>query len=730
MSDQLEGSKAFVAQSARRRLSTSVSGTALLALSFLVGLTYAFVVLGPRPLNPTDVSWMADMDPSTAYLGWAFFRQESHLAFPLGWQHAAGYPLGAPAASFDCIPLLAMGAWLVRGILPENFQYLGLYFVLCSVLQFYFGYRISRRACGNDAIAGIAGGALFLVAPAFTWQAKLGDFVQASHWLILAALDQFLATAARPSTAQILWSAAVCFIAASINPYIAVMVLLISCATCVRPSMGREKCLGRVGLGLGAALCSTLLGFVLFGFIRTGDISQFIGGGYGFYSMNLLAPIDPQVHESLVLRQQPIFRGQYVGYNYLGLGLLLLGFAAIARTPSSFRVLFRRTAVPVLIVFGLSWLLALSTKATVGTRVLYDLPVPRLVMDALASFQCSGRLFWPAYYLIFTAVIATTFRAFRDRWLYVALTAALIVQWLDLGSLRTASREHWQSALTPALPAEAPWSDLGRMHKHLLVLPPWQCSADTPGGTNSHTIFGRLALQQHMTVNTIFVGRISDSQYNFFCNEQIAKVEQDGLRTDTAYVFAKSMVGRLIGLDYGGNYCRHEEQYILCSRAAGRSGLDPAVLGDIEILHRGDRISFAGSNKIADRLIGRGWSFPEAWGRWMRGHSATLVFRLPGEPTGDLRIELSVVPFIPPTHSRQSLTVLANGKLVTQQTFEQGTSSDVHIVIPKQMIGGDGLVRLELHSVDPISPAALGLSADTREFSIGVTQLRIHEAEN
>src|SRR3978361_1534276 len=50
----------------------------ILALSCGLGLAYAYIVVGPRVLNPFNVSWLVE-DPATEYLGWAFFRQEPHL---------------------------------------------------------------------------------------------------------------------------------------------------------------------------------------------------------------------------------------------------------------------------------------------------------------------------------------------------------------------------------------------------------------------------------------------------------------------------------------------------------------------------------------------------------------------------------------------------------------------------------------------------------------------------
>jgi hypothetical protein len=699
----------------------------VLSFSIAVGFANALVVIGRRVLNPLDVSWLSG-DPATAYLGWAFFRQENQLTIPLGWSGAIGYPFGEPAAYFDSIPLLATIVWIVRTIIPGGFQYFGIYFLFCSVLQFYFGYRISRQVCGGDNIAGVLGGGFFLSAPAFTWRA-FGHFAVGSHWIILAALDQLLSASARPSPARIAWIGVICFVAASINPYIAAMTVLVTCATYVRPLLHDVRCLGGCCIGLGIALCSALLAFVLFGFITTADVSQYTGGGYETYSMNLLAPIDPQVYGSLVLKQQPINPGQYEGYNYLGLGVLLFGLISIARRPSTLICLPLRRTTPPFVVLGISLLLALSTKATFGPFVLYHAPLPRPITDALTSLRASGRLFWPGYYLIFTGIIAAAFRSFRRPWLHAALAIALIIQFLDVAPLRVAVHQHWQAAAAPSLPSDASWHYLGQTQRHLVVLPPWQCSPeDTPGGMDGYAIFGRIALSQHMTINSFYVGRYNGTQTKFFCTEQPSQIEHDGLQGDTAYVLRMDKGRWLVGLQDGGNNCRYIDQYVLCSQVPGKSGLDPAILQDVVELHGGDVVAFSNKSQAADNLIGPGWSIPEPWGRWMLGRSAALVFKIPGHPRKDMRIKLSVSAFIPQSHPRQRVDVLANGELLTQQTFELGSDSEVSLVIPARLVGNDNLVRLVFNLPDAISPANLGLSIDQRQLSIGVMQLRVDDA--
>jgi hypothetical protein len=334
----------------------------ILALSSAAGFAYAIIVVGMRVLNPLDLSWLAH-DPATSYLGWAFFRREAHLTFPLGWSGAIGYPFGEPAAYFDSIPLVAAVAWPFRGTIPEDFQYLGLYFVLCCILQFYFGFRISCNLCNGNKLAGLLGGGLFLIAPAFTWRA-FGHFALTSHWLILAALDQLLRAPLRPSLAQFARSGVTCLVAGAINPYIAVMTLLLTSASYIKPVLCRSNCLGRSCAGVAMSLCAMLLGLTLFGFVRGSDASQYTGVGYGLYSMNLLAPIDPYSYGALLLRQQPSRPGQYEGYNYLGLGILLAGLVSVARKPSSVACLLARPTAPALAVFAISLLLALSAQAT------------------------------------------------------------------------------------------------------------------------------------------------------------------------------------------------------------------------------------------------------------------------------------------------------------------------------------------------------------------------------
>ncbi|MGE4045857.1 MAG: DUF6311 domain-containing protein, partial [Acetobacteraceae bacterium] len=404
---------------------------AILLLSVSLGCLYAYLLVGPRVLNPLDISWLRG-DPATTYLAWAFLRQETALTMPLGQISAMGYPIGVPIAYFDAIPPLAIFGWLIRSLLPQDFQYFGLYMLLSATLQFYFGFRISRRIAGGDLWAGVLGGCFFLTAPAFTWRAH-GHFALTSQWILLALLDQLLGATTQANRSRIAWTGALCFIAGAINPYITLMALVICGGVYIRPLLGRDRDLGRAAAGLAVAAGAAGLGLLLFGFLITTDVTQYIGDGYQQYSMNLLGPIDPEFPGALLIRQMPIRNAtQMEGYNYLGLGLLLLAVVSLARCPALLGRLVRPSWLPVLLVFAASLLLALSVQVTFGSRMLFSLPLPHPVVTALSTFRASGRLFWPGYYLVFAGVLAVAFAAFRGRRLYVALGVALLIQVLDL----------------------------------------------------------------------------------------------------------------------------------------------------------------------------------------------------------------------------------------------------------------------------------------------------------
>src|SRR5271166_4558330 len=127
---------------------------------------------------------------------------------------------------------------------------------------------------------------------------------------------------------------------------------------------------------------------------------QFGGGGlpfklYGQYSMNLLSPLLPQQSGLLPGLGGVIDAtgGQYEGFNYLGLGLLL---GSILLLPFEIDWLRRnlRAHLLLFIAFAALTAFALSDRVFAGHWLLYELPMPPLLNPVLGTFRSSGRFFW------------------------------------------------------------------------------------------------------------------------------------------------------------------------------------------------------------------------------------------------------------------------------------------------------------------------------------------------
>jgi hypothetical protein len=653
------------------------------------------------------------------------------LSLPLGWSRALGYPLGEPIAWLDCVPIVALLLWPLRDILPWDFQYLGLIFAFNCVLQLYFGYRISWHLTGHSRLVAIAGALLFLVAPPFVFRSS-GHFPLTSHWLILAALILYFTSSAAPTKWRLAAGAALCFLAATIHAYIMVMVLLIDTGAHLRAAMSSKEVAGAslgarlywIGLRVGISLASAIAGLIIFGLLRPLELLAYAEGGYGAFSMNLLAPIDPGNFGALVLKPQPqVGILQYEGYNYLGLGVILLGTLALGRRPSLFvRNLCRREAAATWLICAVSLFLALSLKATVGSWTIYDISVPLPVFEALSAFRASGRFFWPAYYLLLCGVITLAFAAFGRRWVALALSCALLIQVADTRSLYNFIQARWNSTSAHSFTDGADWQTLGRSHAHLIVEPPWQCNdANTPGGRNSFWTFGILAAKLNMTINSFFAGRLSSQQLDYFCRRQPSQIARDGLESNTAYVF--STANQIVSLSLGSHYCRLVDEVVLCTADTGRQGMEPALLSTVPITPTDVSVSFTPGSE-GGKLLGRGWSIPESWGRWSDGDEAVLILRFADVSRG-ADFHLSLAPFVMPGHD-QRVEVSANGNAVARWRFTTPDAQDVSFHIPAAYVRPDGIVSLTFSLPDASSPRSFGLSADARQLAFRLIGVRIN----
>lgn len=278
-------------------------------------------LMGVRIVDPQEIEWiLGGQDARWYYLDFEFFRREP-WTWPPGRITRLLYPVGTSVGNTDSLPLLSLPLKLVSGWLPDEFQFLGFWMLACVALQGVFAALLVRAAGGSWLYQSLAL-FFFLVTPsAVPSVERVG--LHTARWLTMASLWLYVRPANRLGRDLAAW-AVVIAVAGLTHPYSCVMVVPLALAYYVRRwALDREVSLP--GASICLAALALLLGtcWLLGGYFTVSSL-QSLNGTLGSWSMNILSPINPMGHRSLLPSLPLATGGQYEGFHYLGLGVLLL----------------------------------------------------------------------------------------------------------------------------------------------------------------------------------------------------------------------------------------------------------------------------------------------------------------------------------------------------------------------------------------------------------------------
>ena len=108
-------------------------------LFILISLFTTFIILGTYFINISNTRWIHNVgsDVSPSHVGWFFFKNDV-WRFPLGINPNYGDEIGSSIIYSDSIPILALFFKLIGSILPENFQYFSIWFLICFFFTVIF----------------------------------------------------------------------------------------------------------------------------------------------------------------------------------------------------------------------------------------------------------------------------------------------------------------------------------------------------------------------------------------------------------------------------------------------------------------------------------------------------------------------------------------------------------------------------------------------------------------
>ena len=497
----------------------------------------AFVLIyGVKILNPLYTDWLlTGGDPSQHYLGWEFFRR-SDWYFPLGLTDQLAYPLKTSVIYTDSIPIFAVFFKLFRSILPQQFQYFGIWGLLCFVLQGYYAAKILGERSSSKTVI-LAGSIFFIVSPIMVFRMYYHTAL-AAHWLILLAIYFYFKHEKeyRDIFKPVMQWGILGILIGSIHLYFVPMcgAILLGYILC---SIWKERKI-RIrffypGISFSVGLFLTV--YLLGGFSSGADTGT---NNLGLFSFNLNAFLNPMSYSTLLkntsLWDWPFYtQGQYEGFSYLGMGIILLCACGIVlmiknicrrKKPSVYQIM------TVLMSVGLI-VMAASPTITWNDKLLLQLPYSSTIYKYWGIFGSCGRMAWPVVYflMVFGITSIGNMKWKRKEIAGVVLILACMVQVVDLSGQLYKRHENYSEKVVYQSPLTGTvWDDIitSGEYKHVV----WVTHNVDHNDVIQVAIY---AMRNDMTMGNFYFARGIDKR-------DIIEEQLQNTAEDCVYVFLKS----------------------------------------------------------------------------------------------------------------------------------------------------------------------------------------------
>ncbi len=457
-------------------------------LSAIIGILVFSFYFDFTIADPSNINWLyrSGGDLSQHYYGSYYFRLDD-WHFPLTKTVLLNNPEGFSIIFSDSNPLLSLIAKLFKFIFPPEFQLLGIWYLICWTLQSVFGYLLIFKLTKNNIYA-LLSGLLFCLLPTQIFRIPHENLV--TFWIILWTLYVYVDTEIPAKKKQILFFT-IFAISSLIHAYITFMAIFISAAWYIKELIQLSKEEDRKNLlfflKITATLsCSFLIFLWVFGYFYNNPQSKGLLG-FGTYAMNLNAPFNPLEEVfSTFIKPLPTQEGHYEGYQYWGLGIIILfSFISILLVKKYFNeyksqlgfffalvlvfIFFthqeeisayeRFLPIAFFMIFGiinfsiykenetsLLWLiipasicyiLALSNKIALGNVTLFEFKLTGEEFYAafFRTIRSSGRLFWVTTHILLLAALILTYKNLSIKASYWVICLVIGIQFLDLSKL-------------------------------------------------------------------------------------------------------------------------------------------------------------------------------------------------------------------------------------------------------------------------------------------------------
>ena len=690
----------------------------------ILGSIAFIVVVGFKILNPNNVAWLlADFDMTLEYLGWSFYRH-GPWTFPLGLNPNFGLDIGSSIIYSNSLPVFALIFKPLSPFLSEPFQFWGIWILLCFLLQAWFAWILIGLISSSSWIRIFAVG-IFIFSPPMLFQIGFHNST-IGHFPILAAFYLILRS---KKEHDIFWWTLLLSTTLLIHPYTFAMVFALWLANLLDQGFLKKKLFFKTGIKEVLIVLTTI-------FLVAWQSGYFMGvspgeSGFGLYRMNALAIFDSSGFDaknwSYIFNIPQIKNNNnYEGFNYLGLGLLLIFIFAIPVVFIKFekiKNILSKNLFLAICLFGFA-VFSMSNNIGFGSWN-FTIPLPNTILSLASILRASGRMFWPVFYAIGFASIYLLIRGYPKKIAIVVLGIAFLLQATDTSSgwLQIKQKINSPSTQLEVPLSNAFWSSAAKHYQKVVRVPVW----------NEQAIwekFASYAGQHHLATNAVFMGRVDKDKITISNQKTLSLIKSQQFDPLTLYIIEDSHVplflenmnsdkDLLARFDEINIFAPGWKNCKLCIQIQNDAEIDPQV-SPSRLIKIGERIDLSRFGKYATIFLNSGWSVPENWGAWSDKKIALIILPLPAKTPKILQIQAQA--FINEKHPTQEIEIWINGKFQKREFLTKRQANVIDIAISKEMMSQTAL-KVEFKFPDAISPKDMGVGYDARALAMGIESL-------
>lgn len=517
-------------------------------VGILIGAICFLSIYGFGVIKVTNVNWLMNGEDLTQhYLGWVFYRKSDWSSI-IGLVENMVYPGKVSIVFTDSIPILAIFFKILSPILPETFQYFGLWGLLCFMLQGGISSLIIKKYTENKLIP-IVSSILFCMS-SMLLQRMFIHSALAANWIILLALLIFVNRDKLKGSGKelLLWGLLVGLVP-TIHMYYVPMVFCILFFYLISNYLD-DKNIKRFVFTFGMAIiiCLAVM-FILGGFYGTSDYSQ---GGLGAYSANLNTLYN--TYFGALLTKQPLYISeQWEGLGYLGAGFLLLLFLSIVsiveeyKSGESIKVKIHRhkNDIVVFLMLLVFIFFAISPVITFNDKVLFTIPYPKVILDILSIFRASGRFIWPVSYVIMIFTLRKVIKKYTAKVAAIIIILCCMIQIYDFSTFISDKRTKFTQVSSYASVLQSSvWEDIAGQYEGIVFLN----IKEEKSGLNLNEQFpvriifdlAEYAIHNDMYLNDFHVSRSDKEQSGNNKLLYLEAIREGTVEANNIYIFAQN----------------------------------------------------------------------------------------------------------------------------------------------------------------------------------------------